>query len=98
MPVFLLVNNFDVLESGLDLLQMQFDVRGTINGSLGAEFQNFQRSLVDEFLNWQARIVREYKRQDQFITNNFDLGWKQGSYGIQSDVNSCKSWLKIPFQ
>ncbi len=63
------------------------DVRGTINGSLGAEFQKFQRSLVDEFLNWQARIVREYKRQDQFITNNFDLGWKQGSYGIQSDVN-----------
>lgn len=63
------------------------DVRGTINGSLGAEFQRFQRNLVDEFLKWQASIVREYKRQDQFITNNFDLGWKQGSYGIQPDVN-----------
>lgn len=25
------------------------DVRGTINGSLGAEFEKFQRSLVDEF-------------------------------------------------
>lgn len=63
------------------------DVRGTINGSLGAEFQKFQRSLVDEFLSWQAAIVKEYKREDQFITHNFDLGWKGGSYGIQPDVN-----------
>lgn len=63
------------------------DVRGTINGSLGAEFQKFQRSLVNEFLNWQAGIVREYKHKNQFITQNFDLGWKGGSYGIQPEVN-----------
>ena len=30
------------------------DVRGTINGSLGAEFEKFQRGLVTEFLSWQA--------------------------------------------
>ena len=49
------------------------DVRGTINGSLGAEFEKFQRTLVDEFLSWQADIVNEYRREDQFITHNFDF-------------------------
>lgn len=63
------------------------DVRGTINGSLGGEFEKFQRNLVTEFLSWQARLVREYKRPDQFITHNFDFGWKEGSYGVQPDVN-----------
>lgn len=63
------------------------DVRGTVNGSLGAEFEKFQRTLVDEFLEWQARIVREYMREDQFITHNFDFGWKGGSYGVQPKVN-----------
>ena len=29
------------------------DVRGTINGSLGAEFEKYQRSLVEEFLGRQ---------------------------------------------
>lgn len=43
------------------------DVRGTINGSLGAEFEKFQRMLVDEFLSWQADIVNEYRREGQFI-------------------------------
>lgn len=63
------------------------DVRGTINGSLGAEFEKFQRSLVTKFLAWQSELVREYKREDQFITHNFDFGWKGGSYGVQPDVN-----------
>lgn len=63
------------------------DVRGTINGSLSGEYEKFQRELVTGFLNWQARLVREYKREDQFITHNFDFGWKGGSYGVQPDVN-----------
>lgn len=63
------------------------DVRGTINGSLGAEFEKFQRSLVDEFLRWQAEIVNEYRREDQFITHNFDFEWRGDSYGVQPDVN-----------
>lgn len=63
------------------------DVRGTINGSLGAEFEKFQRSLVDEFLSWQADIVNEYRRDDQFITHNFDFEWRGHSYGVQPDVN-----------
>ena len=48
-------------------------MRGTINGSLGCEFEKFQRGLVTEFLSWQADIVREYKREDQFITQNLTL-------------------------
>ena len=63
------------------------DVRGTINGSLGAEFEKFQRTLVDEFLSWQADIVNEYRREDQFITHNFDFDWRGYSYGVQPDVN-----------
>ena len=63
------------------------DVRGTINGSLGAQFEKFQRTLVDEFLSWQADIVNEYRREDQFITHNFDFEWRGYSYGVQPDVN-----------
>lgn len=63
------------------------DVRGTINGSLGAEFEKFQRTLVDRFLSWQAGIVSEYKRDDQFITHNLDFEWHGYSYGVQPDVN-----------
>ncbi len=63
------------------------DVRGTINGSLAAEFDKFRRGLVDEFLKWQANIVNEYKRPDQFITHNFDFDWRGYSFGVQPSVN-----------
>ena len=63
------------------------DVRGTINQSLAAEFCKFQRSLVTKFLSWQANIVREYKRDDQFITQNFDFDWTTHSVGYQSQVD-----------
>ena len=60
---------------------------GSINASLSAEFAKFQRQLVTDYLAWQARIVREYKRPGQFITHNFDLDWKGHSYGIQTEVD-----------
>lgn len=63
------------------------DVRGTINGSLGAEFEKFQRSLVTKFLSWQADIVNEYRREDQFITHNLDYEWRGYSYGVQPFVD-----------
>ena len=63
------------------------DVRGTINGSLGAEFEKFQRTLVDKFLGWQADIVNEYRREDQFVTHNLDFEWRGYYYGIQPYVN-----------
>lgn len=89
-------NNLDAMnqEFGLDYWSNRInawedfpDVRGTINGSLGAEFEKFQRTLVDEFLSWQAAIVNEYRRSDQFITHNFDFEWRGYSYGVQPDVN-----------
>jgi len=52
------------------------DVRGTINASLGAEYQKFQRKLVTDFLFWQKEIVAGYARPDQFITHNFDYEWR----------------------
>jgi beta-galactosidase len=63
------------------------DPTNSINGSMQGEFNAFRRSLVTEFLSWQASIVREYARDDQFVTQNFDFGWKGGSYGVQPDVD-----------
>lgn len=63
------------------------DVRGTINGSLGAEYQKFQRMLVSAYLAWQSGIVREYARPEQFITQNFDFDWRGHSFGMQPDVD-----------
>ncbi|KLE36150.1 beta-galactosidase [Aurantiacibacter luteus] len=60
---------------------------GTMNASVGNAFAAFQRDLVTEFLAWQAGIVREYARPDQFVTQNFDLGWRGHSYGVQPEVN-----------
>nr|MDK6328554.1 beta-galactosidase trimerization domain-containing protein [Alloscardovia omnicolens] len=39
------------------------------------------------FLAWQADIVREYAREDQFITHNFDYEWRGYSFGVQPAVN-----------
>ena len=63
------------------------DVRGTINGSLGAEYRKFQRMLVTDFLAWQCAIVREYASPEQFITQNFDYEWRNYSFGLQPEVN-----------
>lgn len=63
------------------------DIRGTINMSLDAEYKKFQRQLVTDFLAWQADIVKKYKRDDQFITQNFDYGWHDYSFGVQPEVD-----------
>ncbi len=62
-------------------------VVGTINGSLGCAFEEFQRQQVTDFLMRQSQIVKEYARPDQFITHNFDFGWKGHSFGVQPDVD-----------
>ena len=72
------------------------DMNGCINAGLSCEFERFKRSIAAEFLLWQSEIVREYKREDQFITHNFDFQWKKFgadiaqdgySYGVQPDIN-----------
>lgn len=60
---------------------------GAINASLTSAFAEYQRSLVTDYLAWQAGLVRGLKRPDQFITQNFDLDWRGYSYGIQPDVD-----------
>ncbi|GAB3026380.1 beta-galactosidase [Spirosoma pulveris] len=60
---------------------------GSINASQNAEFAKFQRKLVTDYLAWQTKIVNEYKRPGQFVTQNFDLEWRGYSYGIQPDVD-----------
>ncbi|SFR81525.1 beta-galactosidase [Anaeromicropila populeti] len=67
------------------------DIRGTINASLGAEYEKFQRKLVTDFLSWQAEIVSEYKRPEQFITQNFDYDWRDYSFGLQPEVNQFEA-------
>lgn len=82
---------FDYWSNRIDNWEDFPDVRGTINGSLGAEYERFSRKLVTDFLAWQAAIVREYCRDDQFITQNFDYSWTGHSYGLQSEVNQWEA-------
>lgn len=64
------------------------DLTGNINGSLGVAFDHFRRSQVSNFLSWQADLVRQYSRTDQFITHNVDFDWTPGwSYGVQPAVD-----------
>lgn len=71
------------------------DPSGAVNGSYACEFAKFQRKMAENFLMWQSDIVKEYKRQDQFITQNFDYEWRSFgapgqqdgySWGIQPDI------------
>ena len=72
------------------------DITSVQNASLGCAFEEFRRQKVTEFLNWQRDIVKEYKRDDQFITHNLDYDWESfgppvhhdgRSYGIQSNAD-----------
>lgn len=67
------------------------DVRASINQSLRGEFDKFRRATVAEYLQWQADIVRDYAREDQFITQNFDYEWVGWSYGLQPAVDHFKA-------
>ncbi len=56
------------------------------------EWSRFQHQLVTEFLQFQYDIVKEYTKEDQFITQNFDLYWRGGqSYGVQPQVDHFSS-------
>ena len=71
------------------------DMAGCINGGLAGEFEKFQRKIASDYLAWQAEIIREYKREEQFITHNLDFEWKKFgadiaqdgySYGVQPGI------------
>lgn len=81
-------------EYGLDYWSNRIDawedfppLDSTINASLGAAFQQYQRGLVTAFLAWQVRLVQEYRRPEQFVTHNFDFEWRSWSYGVRGEVD-----------
>lgn len=43
---------------------------GNTNPGYDLEWRRYQADLVAEFLAWQAKIVREYLRPDQFVTHD----------------------------
>jgi beta-galactosidase len=47
---------------------------GILNPGYKLEWENFQHEIVYDYLAWQAKIVNEYKRSDQFITHDFSGG------------------------
>lgn len=62
-------------------------INSTINGSLGTAFEEYKRTLVNDFLKWQVSIINEYKFKNQFVTNNFDMEWRKLSFGLNADSN-----------
>jgi beta-galactosidase len=46
-------------------------IDGIINPGFKLEWERYQRKTVTDFLSWQAKIVREYMRPDQFVMHNF---------------------------
>jgi beta-galactosidase len=51
-----------------------------LNPGYKLEWERFQHRIASDYLGWQARIVREYKRPDQFVTHNFVSD-------VRSDIN-----------
>src|SRR6201993_876046 len=47
---------------------------GILNPGYKLEWENFQHDIVTDYLAWQAKLVNEYKRPDQFITQDFSGG------------------------
>jgi beta-galactosidase len=47
---------------------------GILNPGYKLEWENFQHDVVTEYLASQAKIVNQYKRPDQFITQDFSGG------------------------
>ncbi|HYG81519.1 MAG TPA: beta-galactosidase, partial [Pyrinomonadaceae bacterium] len=53
---------------------------GILNPGYKLEWERYQHKIATDYLAWQARIVNEYKRADQFVTHNF-VG------GVRTDIN-----------
>lgn len=47
---------------------------GILNPGYKLEWEDFQHDVVTDYLRWQAKIVNEYKRPRQFITQDFSGG------------------------
>jgi beta-galactosidase len=47
---------------------------GNTSNSYNLEWRRFQAQITEEFITWQAKIVREYIPDDQFITTCISIG------------------------
>jgi len=52
---------------------------GIRNPGYKLEWERFQQGIIADFLAWQARLVNELKRPDQFVSNDFA--------GVQTDLD-----------
>jgi beta-galactosidase len=57
---------------------------GILNPGYKLEWERFQQGIIADFLAWQAGIVRELKRPDQFVSHDF-VG------GFPSDVDQYET-------
>jgi beta-galactosidase len=57
---------------------------GILNPGYKLEWERFQQDIIADFLAWQASIVRELKRPDQFLSHDF-VG------GFPSDVDQFET-------
>ncbi len=48
---------------------------GALNPGYKLEWERFEQDIAADFLAWQAKIVRELKRPDQFVTHDFVGGF-----------------------
>ena len=48
---------------------------GALNPGYKLEWERFEQGIAADFLAWQAKIVRELKRPDQFVTHDFVGGF-----------------------
>lgn len=63
---------------------------GILNPGYKLEWERFEQQIITDFLAWQAGIVRELKRPDQFITHDF------AGFPTDADVFQIAKILDIP--
>ncbi len=63
---------------------------GILNPGYKLEWERFEQQIITDFLAWQAGIVRELKRPDQFITHDF------AGFPADADVFEIAKCLDMP--
>ena len=63
---------------------------GILNPGWKLEWERYQRSLITDFLGWQARILREYVPARQWITQDF-----HGATRIAVDSQDISKFLDV---
>ncbi|MGH3655410.1 MAG: beta-galactosidase, partial [Micromonosporaceae bacterium] len=64
------LSDWDELWRPAPRIRIGAGVSGNTNPGYDLQWRRFQASLVTDYLAWQATIVREYAREDQFVTHD----------------------------